>query len=908
MSSIFLSYAGLDRTIAIQVALGLKGAGVDVWWDQEGIGWGDNWIHKLEKSLTECGGYVILVGDSGVRRWVKFELSLAIKLHIEQDLPIFPLLLPGVTPESLPPFLATLQAELLPDPLSDLDYGRLAQRLSRGHVAQPASAASSVPSSVCPFPGLEAFGENDTQFFFGRQKETLDAVSCLGLGLDGVYRRWLHVEGTSGVGKSSLVKAGLIPTIKKGWAGSTEAGMWRGWRVVEPMRPGTDPILNLAETLSKSLPHASKTLSVTECERILQSGDNALQIGLRDWVPWGDALVLVLDQLEEVFTLTKDGKIRERFDALLANALADQDGPLHLVTTIRSDFMMQFAALPRLQALLHEKARRYLLNPIDANGLRAVVRAPAQLAGLRWSDDQLPDEIAQEARDEPGALPLVENLLRLLWEESRNKQANTLSRQVYNDLGGVGGALAKSADDLLESLGERKPKALSLLTALVNVGGHNQDIQDTRRTILKSVALEAAGGGADAETILNQLSGLRGPDTSRGAPARPRLVVLSTATRDGISTDLVDLAHETLLRYDRNKTPYWGTFRAEITKQRKVIENRQLVEALAKDWRDNGSSRWFGLATRAQCKAFKRLRGLSVEAAAYAAASRRFVNSQNIVLALVAMVLIPYMAVAGWAQIKFRGLETRLAAKVLVTQLSLGFFDLLSPSMVSIKAGAYRMGDLQEKHPDELPVHEVVLQKDFRIGQYEVTFDDYEPFVKVTGHHDGIIDHKGWGTGRQPAINVSWDDAKEYVDWLSKLTGKRYRLPTEAEWEYAARSGGKDEILAGTSDESQLKEYVVYGTGKTEPVGSKKPNGLDLYDMSGNVWEWVEDCWHKDYTGAPSDGSAWLEAQGGDCGTRVIRGGAWNNYPVYLRVSFRDGFNPGDRSTNFGFRLAQDIS
>lgn len=472
MSSIFLSYAGLDCEIAAQVALGLKGAGVHVWWDWEGIGWGDNWIHKLEDALTQCGGYVILVGSSGVRRWVKFELSLAIKRHIEQDLPIFPLLLPGVTPDSLPPFLATFQAEALPEHLSDIDYGRLAQRLSRGGGDQPEIATPVVPNDVCPFPGLEAFGENETQFFFGRRKDTLDAVSCLGLGLDGVYRRWLQVEGTSGVGKSSLVRAGLIPTIKKGWAGSAEAGTWRGWRVVEPMRPGADPILNLAEALSKSLPHEAGAPSVVECHRLLKGDDKAFQVGLRDWVPAGETLVLVIDQLEEVFTLSQDGKVRELFDALLANALADQDGPLHLVTTIRSDFMMQFTALPRLQALLHEKTVRYLLNPIDGNGLKDVVRAPAKLAGLCWSDDELPDEIVQEARDEPGALPLVENLLRLLWLESRNAQSNMLRRQDFNDLGGVGGALAKSADALLDGLKEDgKQKALNLLTALVNVGG-----------------------------------------------------------------------------------------------------------------------------------------------------------------------------------------------------------------------------------------------------------------------------------------------------------------------------------------------------------------------------------------------------------------------------------------------------
>jgi hypothetical protein len=199
VSAIFLSYAGLDRKIATQVAHGLKGAGVEVWWDREGIGWGDNWIQKLEDALTECGGYVILVGSSGVRRWVKFELSLAIKRHIDQELPIFPLLLPGVTPDSLPPFLATLQAEALPEKLSDIDYGVLAQRLSRKGGGQVSLPTPSVPSDVCPFPGLEAFGEDEAQFFFGRQKETLDAVSCLGLGLDGRYRRWLQVEGTSGV-------------------------------------------------------------------------------------------------------------------------------------------------------------------------------------------------------------------------------------------------------------------------------------------------------------------------------------------------------------------------------------------------------------------------------------------------------------------------------------------------------------------------------------------------------------------------------------------------------------------------------------------------------------------------------------------------------------------------------------
>ena len=111
-------------------------------------------------------------------------------------------------------------------------------------------------------------------------------------------------------------------------------------------------------------------------------------------------------------------------------------------------------------------------------------------------------------------------------------------------------------------------------------------------------------------------------------------------------------------------------------------------------------------------------------------------------------------------------------------------------------------------------------------------------------------------------------------------TGKRYRLPTEAEWEYAARSGSKDDIYAGTSEENQLPTYAVYNQRGTSPVGAKKPNGLGLYDMSGNVWEWVEDCLHGSYRGAPRDGSAWLDADGGDCSGRVLRGGSWLYLPL----------------------------
>jgi len=227
--------------------------------------------------------------------------------------------------------------------------------------------------------------------------------------------------------------------------------------------------------------------------------------------------------------------------------------------------------------------------------------------------------------------------------------------------------------------------------------------------------------------------------------------------------------------------------------------------------------------------------------------------------------------------------------------------------MVLVPAGEFTMGSPEgEGYSDERPQHTVGLDA-FYISQYEVTFAQYDKFAQATGRN--LPDDKAWGRGQRPVINISWGDAKAYAKWLSGQTGDQYRLPTEAEWEYVARSGGTEQVWAGTSNERQVGNYAVYvknSEGKTAEVGSKQPNRLGLYDMSGNVFEWVEDCWHKNYQGAPTDGSARLEGGGGDCSLRVIRGGSWKLLPVGLRASDRAGGTAVFRYDFIGFRLAQD--
>jgi formylglycine-generating enzyme required for sulfatase activity len=190
-----------------------------------------------------------------------------------------------------------------------------------------------------------------------------------------------------------------------------------------------------------------------------------------------------------------------------------------------------------------------------------------------------------------------------------------------------------------------------------------------------------------------------------------------------------------------------------------------------------------------------------------------------------------------------------------------------------------------------------------------VTFQEYDWYAELTGGR--VPGDAQWGRKERPVFNVSWDEAVAYAKWLSQATGKRYRLPTESEWEYAARSGGKDDIWAGTSDEEQLDDYAVYrsrSSGVTAVVGGKKSNALGLFDMSGNVWEWVEDCWHANYIGAPTDGSAWLDANGGNCSLRVLRGGSWVNFPDDIRTFRRFGFDALNRTNYAGFRLAMDLA
>ena len=228
------------------------------------------------------------------------------------------------------------------------------------------------------------------------------------------------------------------------------------------------------------------------------------------------------------------------------------------------------------------------------------------------------------------------------------------------------------------------------------------------------------------------------------------------------------------------------------------------------------------------------------------------------------------------------------------------------PAMQTIHGGKLVMGS--ERDPlaiEERPVHEVSIA-DFAIGRNEVTFDEYDAFARDTGRK--LPDDQGWGRGQRPVINVTWEDARDYARWLSGKTGQRYRLPTEAEWEYAATGGSDSYYWWGYEVGNGLANCFNCGSRwdgwQTAPIGSFGENPYGLQNTAGNVMEWVEDCYHPNYEGAPDDGSAWSEA---DCGQQVVRGGAFNRPVDALRATYRSHFDQTARLPMVGFRLARDL-
>ncbi|MFZ1909335.1 MAG: formylglycine-generating enzyme family protein [Burkholderiales bacterium] len=256
------------------------------------------------------------------------------------------------------------------------------------------------------------------------------------------------------------------------------------------------------------------------------------------------------------------------------------------------------------------------------------------------------------------------------------------------------------------------------------------------------------------------------------------------------------------------------------------------------------------------------------------------------------------------------------------------------PVMIVLPAGSFEMGSAASdpaRTEDEQPRHRVSFARPFAVAKFSVTRGEFARFVAESGYRvapgclirrsGGWVDDRraGWRrpgfaqTDLDPVVCMSWNDGQAYADWLSRKTGHAYALLTEAQWEYAARAGTTTPYYWGAQ---ASRAYANYGTerccdpaaaGKdrwlhTAPSGSFPPNAFGLYDMHGNAWQWMQDCWHRNYDGAPADGSAWLS---GSCVDRVMRGGSWNCGTSTIRAAEREVHDLSGRYSVVGFRVAR---
>ncbi|WP_437683933.1 nSTAND1 domain-containing NTPase [Sorangium sp. So ce131] len=418
----------------------------------------------------------------------------------------------------------------------------------------------------CPFPGLQPFSEAQAELFFGRDAEIREIVDLLEEMREEGTRRWLQIEGPSGAGKSSLVQAGVLPRL----TGRSPGGA--PW-IVATLRPSEDPIKSLATAIAAVCSAHGAATPPAEIEAALRADGAALGALVSRCVPAGARLLLVVEQFEELFAL--GGAHLHQVDALLSACLTGETAPLRLLTTLRSDYFHRLEQTPGLARLLNNKASRYHLRPMAEEALEQVILGMADRAGLQLSEG-LPERMVRDAAGTDDRLPLLGHTLRSLWS---SRAAAALTHEHYERIGGVGGALAHHAAQLLDGLGEDgRERAKWLLLDLVQVG---RGTPDTRRPRTRKEVLAAAGGDRLAEQVLMRLSGIPVGQAAE-APETLRLVVMARDPPADPSQQRVDLVHETLLQ----RVPAVVGW---IDAERALLERHADLEVAAHAWEQSGS-------------------------------------------------------------------------------------------------------------------------------------------------------------------------------------------------------------------------------------------------------------------------------------------------------------------------------
>lgn len=536
------------------IARFFRSAGLRVYYDE--VGEGSPRLWAMHHAVAASRGYLVLLGEGTPPEWATAELEWGLKRRaMYDDLFVLPLVRAGFQPGAAAGLIDVLGPFLLPEDKTDVN-SRLRELASRLRDAMPPTRLpvfENEPESARPFTGLRPLGLRNTRFFFGRDQEVIEIGQRLGKVHTG-HRRWVHVSGPSGVGKSSIVRAGLIPAVRRG----VIAGAPADW-VIAAIRPGRRPVHRLAESLTRSL---GGDLWVGEALEQLR-GENGLAELVQEAMPADKGLLLVIDGLEDLLNV-HDEEIDE-FDRLLAGAIDDFDERMYLVTTARDDLGQRvMARLPKTARLADTRATYVELGAPTREGLWEAIVGPVRLAGGRFADG-LAERVLDDIERTPEGLPRLGYLLSMLWDRSWE---GDLSHATYDALGGVPGAVARDAAALVGGLGpEDMRKAQSMLLGMVAVG---RGRGDTVRVLSRTECLAMGGGGPKCEAVLGTLTSVE-----KGGfveTARDELDDEAPPPGDDEGTATVRLAHDTLLRD-------WPILSGWIEESRTALERRDEVEA-----------------------------------------------------------------------------------------------------------------------------------------------------------------------------------------------------------------------------------------------------------------------------------------------------------------------------------------
>jgi formylglycine-generating enzyme required for sulfatase activity len=958
MSRIFLSHSSANNAEAVALRDWLSDAGWDdIFLDtdpQRGIAAGELWERALNQAANRCEAVLFLVSRAWLNSsWCLKEFNLAHRLNKR----LFGVLIEDLAIADLPVNLTTtwqmvrlaaghdhvmLRATMpvtgeethvtfSAEGLARLKTGLQRAGLDPRFFAWPPQHDPNRP----PYRGLLPLEAEDAGIFFGRDAPLVEAFDRLRGLRQAAPPRLLVILGASGAGKSSFLRAGLLPRLAR------DDRNFVPLPALRPQRAAINGETGLVRSLETALQATGRAWPRAEIRAAVEAGAPGIRPLLaelaagtlvsqladepRELPP---TFVLPIDQGEELF-LTEGAAEADRLLVLIRDLLAD-DGPAVLtLITMRSD---SYERLQSAKTLEDVAQATFSLRPMPRGAYQSVIEGPP--ARLRDTTRPLVIEPALTqallADIETGggrdALPLLAFILERLFLEYGGRGRLTLAD--YDALGRIKGSIEMAVERALTAADadskiprDRAARLLLLRRGLIPwLAGIDPETGSPRRRVARLSEIPA-----EARPLIDQLK-------------EQRLLATDVAQDSGEVT--IEPAHEALLRQ-------WGLLQGWLAEDSALLAVLEGVKHASRDWSvNNQEAAWLTHATD-RLAAAERLTARPDLAANLEPTDRNYLaacrtaeayakRGKRLVQAVIYVLLIGIIVgLVGWinqstikAQWRWYTITRRfMVANVQPYVLSGAAEQALKPAatfreclaeqgkdycpeMVAVPAGSFMMGAAPTEtgfSGNESPQHQVTIAKPFAVSKFELTFDEWDTCVS-DGDCTQDISDSGWGRGQQPAVNVTWNDAQLYVAWLSKMTGKPYRLLSEAEYEYAARGGTQTAYPWGDEigkNNANCNDCGSKWNNRPAPVGSFAANGSGLYDMVGNIWEWVEDCRHNNYKGAPTDGSAWIA--GGDCKLRVYRGGSWYVNHIGVRSAFRNWADPEVRSSSVGFRVGRTL-